>query len=483
MQRRRRKRKLNYKPLILIGVLTVILLAGIITAMVLGADEFRMEMTMDGPGELTLEYGQDFQDRGVHAQGRGNILYAQGKDVAVRVHGKVNTQKLGDYQLTYRARFMNVWKEMKRVIHVVDTEAPVITLKENLEQVTQPGQTYREEGFTAVDNHDGDITGRVERREQGDQIIYTVTDSSGNTAQAVRTIIYGDRIPPELTMAGEERINLKPGTPFQDPGCTAQDNEDGQLQVQTTWSAEFDPWIPGEYVITYRAVDSNGNESLARRVVTVEAVTYTGGTNGNTIYLTFDDGPSQYTEQLLDVLKKYNVKVTFFVTAREYKSLLPRIAQEGHTLAIHTATHDYDKIYASDSAFWNDFYTMQEVIQERTGQTATIMRFPGGSSNTISYFNPGIMTRLTQAMVDKGYTYFDWNVDSNDAGGATTPEEVFQNVIDGCAGRTNSVVLQHDTHQYSVDAVEMILVWGISNGYAFEPLTQDSPTCHHGVNN
>ena len=113
-----------------------------------------------------------------------------------------------------------------------------------------------------------------------------------------------------------------------------------------------------------------------------------------------------------------------------------------------------------------------------------LLRFPGGSSNTISKdYSKGIMTRLAAAVTERGFTYFDWNVDSNDAGGAKTADEVFNNVIKGVKNKQNSVVLQHDMKSYSVDAVEKIIVWGLKNGYTFLPLDANSPTCHHGINN
>jgi hypothetical protein len=112
-----------------------------------------------------------------------------------------------------------------------------------------------------------------------------------------------------------------------------------------------------------------------------------------------------------------------------------------------------------------------------------MVRFPGGSSNTVSSFNPGIMTRLAQALGEKGFYYFDWNVSSGDAGLVDTRDEVFNNVIQGIKGRSASVVLQHDSHWYSVQAVEKIIVWGLVNGYTFLPMNENSPGCHHRIRN
>jgi len=205
---------------------------------------------------------------------------------------------------------------------------------------------------------------------------------------------------------------------------------------------------------------------------------------GKNIYLTFDDGPGYHTERLLDILATYDVKVSFFVINTKYIDTITRAAKEGHTIAIHTYSHNYGKIYASDDAFLADLEAIRQVIEQRTGNTTTLTRFPGGSSNTISkLYSSGIMSRLTKTLTKMGYTYFDWNVDSDDAGKAATPEEVFENIVKGVKNYNNSVVLQHDIKGYSVDAVERLIVWGLVNGYTFSPLTADSPTCHHPVLN
>lgn len=205
---------------------------------------------------------------------------------------------------------------------------------------------------------------------------------------------------------------------------------------------------------------------------------------GGVIYLTFDDGPGKDTPRLLEILDKYDAKATFFLVNTGYASTIGQIAEAGHTLAMHTATHDFAEVYASEDAYFADLYKIQSVIEKYSGQKPKLLRFPGGSSNQVSrQYCKGIMTELTQRVEEMGYTYFDWNVDSDDAGSARTPTEVYLNVTNGCANRTSSVVLLHDIHTYTVDAIEYILMWGTNNGYTFEALTADSPTCHHGVNN
>ena len=202
------------------------------------------------------------------------------------------------------------------------------------------------------------------------------------------------------------------------------------------------------------------------------------------IYLTFDDGPSIYTPQLLRLLDRYGAKATFFLvdTGCCDEELLRDMADGGHSIGIHSLSHDFKTIYSSDEAFMEDIYAMQELIRQKAGYTTFLMRFPGGSSNTVSRrYSKGIMSRLTAAVEEAGFRYFDWNVDSQDAGGAWDKDSVVQNVINGCSYNKISIVLQHDIKGYSVDAVEEIILWGLANGYTVLPLDATSPTFHQRV--
>jgi peptidoglycan/xylan/chitin deacetylase (PgdA/CDA1 family) len=233
-----------------------------------------------------------------------------------------------------------------------------------------------------------------------------------------------------------------------------------------------------------RGYDSSGNEAEVTRTVIVEAAAPIAEVvpEGKVIYLTFDDGPSIYTRRLLDVLRRYGIQATFFVTGND-PEIMAEIVNCGHAIGIHSVSHNYGRIYASEEAFLQELYRSQQNIYDATGVMTTLLRFPGGSSNTVSRFNPGIMTTLTQSVEDRGFQYFDWNVDSNDAGGAQGSDTVFENGVTGVQWQRVSIVLQHDTQDFSVDAVERIICWGLENGYRFLPLEPNSPGCHHEVNN
>lgn len=207
-----------------------------------------------------------------------------------------------------------------------------------------------------------------------------------------------------------------------------------------------------------------------------------------TVYLTFDDGPGNYTTQLLNVLKKYNVKATFFVTCKGSDDLIKREYDEGHTVALHTCSHNYADVYSSDDAYFNDLQKVSDRVKRITGVETKLVRFPGGSSNTVSAkYSKGIMSRLSNALSERGFVYFDWNVSSGDAGGgATSSGMVYNNVIDGInkkAAGSSIVVLQHDVKSYSVNAVESIIQYGLKNGYTFLALNMSSPTMHQHINN
>ena len=321
----------------------------------------------------------------------------------------------------------------------------------------------------------------------------------GTQYASALTVRYFDPEPPRLLLQGSHIVLVIAGGSYTDPGYCAWDSYGNDLAAAVTVSGSVDTGTPGVYPLRYTVPDGRGGTLNACRTVYVvppedvpEAFSCTalstGGTaiqpNGKTIYLTFDDGPSVYTEQLLDILAKYGVKASFFVIQSSHIPTIRRAAAEGHTVAIHSYSHRYSHIYANDAAFLADVQDMQDVIFQYTNQRTTLVRFPGGSSNTISSaYSRGIMSRMTKRLQAMGYRYFDWNVDSLDASSAHSPAEVFRNVVKGIGSKANAVVLQHDTQDFSVCAVEKIIVWGLCNGYTFLPLSNDSPACHHKVCN
>ena len=178
------------------------------------------------------------------------------------------------------------------------------------------------------------------------------------------------------------------------------------------------------------------------------------------VYLTFDDGPSSNTAAILDVLQAYDVKATFFVigkTQPQYASLYQRIVDEGHTLGMHSFSHKYDEIYASEDAFWEDLSRLQEFLYDTTEVWPRFYRFPGGSSNQVSSIDIGGLAReLTQQDI----YYLDWNVSGGDATNKElTPRQIADNVVRDVKKYKTAVVLLHDTNDKTatVEALPLMI--------------------------
>lgn len=452
-------------------------------------NDFQFYIEMAGAPEVTLEYGKPYYEPGAQVFLKGKLVCQDGvtpEGASLQITSDVQTNKVGKYTVTYTADY-NWWHaEQTRTVRIVDTQCPVISLVADDEMGVQPGNVYEEAGFTAFDNYDGDITDRVIRKEEQGMITYAVVDSSGNPASVIREVPGFDPYSPRITLTDGVDIKIQTGRVFSEPGFTAWDNSDGDITDRVQVEGEVIWYKPGTYPITYTVMDSHNHITSVTRTVEVTAAPRIHGfqDQGKVIYLTFDDGPSPHTPQLLDILDKYGVKATFFVVDNEYGDMLKEIVDRGHSIGIHSVTHDYGEIYASPEAYFHDLFRMQDIIFGKTGVKTTLMRFPGGSSNTISRkSSEGLMSILTEAVQDAGFQYFDWNVDSGDAGGAKKAREVYYAVLAGVVKNEVSVVLQHDIHGFSVEAVEDILRWGQSNGYLFLPLEPHSPGARHDVMN
>ncbi len=198
-------------------------------------------------------------------------------------------------------------------------------------------------------------------------------------------------------------------------------------------------------------------------------------------YLTFDDGPSGNTLKILDILKERNIQATFFVVGnKDMTDTYKRIVDEGHTLGNHTYGHDYKGIYKSTEDFFTDVDKLNDLLEEVTGQRSKILRFPGGSNNTVSRHagGKGIMNIMTEAVVDEGYRYFDWNVDSLDASKAKQSKEVIvQSVLNGANYTNKAVILMHDApaKTTTVDALPEIIDGLTKKGFIFRGLDMYSP--------
>ena len=479
------------------AVLIILLVFGLIIALAAAAllyDGRHAELRINGPEEITLEYSEPYTDAGAEAFSTGRLFGDLDTRIDVYAYLPKDIGELGVHEIKYVCSYLGRSYEAVRTVTVVDTVRPVLELMTSGDFNASVDKGFLEPGYRAWDDHDGDITSKVIVNISGDMVYYSVSDSSGNTVFAQREILYAPT-EPMIELTGGASVTVEAAIAFEDPGFKAYDANGNRVNELVTVEGEITPYLTGEYELTYTLDTGFGPPVTAVRTVTVVAkdMPVSVAPAEKTIYLTFDDGPGPYTEQLLDVLKKYNVKVTFFVTGQnpEYLHLIAREYSEGHTVAVHTYSHniysrDENNVYSSVEAYYNDFMKMREIIYEQTGYYTNMFRFPGGSSNTLSRFNPGIMTILTQAMPNMGFKAFDWNVSSGDAEDSRKkPEQIKQNVIDGVQSISYgyAVVLQHDIKDFSVEAVEDIIQWGLSNGYKFAALDMTAPRTPHAVFN
>ena len=423
---------------------------------------------------VEVNYNEKYKDPGFKAY---NLLQSFRKKV--KVTGTVNTKKLGEYKIKYSYKYLFLNVKKTRIVKVVDKVKPKITLEYKDEEICK--NKYKEYKYKAKDNCDGDLTKKVKVELKDNKLIYTVKDSSGNEAVLTKKIKIKTDNKPELTLKGNDTITLYIGREYNEPGYEAKDECDGDLTDKVQVSGKVDKDKEGTYEIKYAVLNSNEEKKEKTRKVVISKEPVGGE---KVIYLTFDDGPGVYTERILDTLKKYNVKATFFVTNQfsGYQDLISREAKEGHAVAVHTYTHKYDVYYSVD-AYVDDFNKMNEVIKNQTGSYTNVFRFPGGSSNVISKkYSVGVVSSIASTMEAKGYKYYDWNVDSGDASGAGA-SAIHSNVVNGLSNCNSCVVLMHDIKPTTAEALDSLLSDLTSRGYIFDVLTVDGPTIHHRINN
>jgi peptidoglycan/xylan/chitin deacetylase (PgdA/CDA1 family) len=192
-----------------------------------------------------------------------------------------------------------------------------------------------------------------------------------------------------------------------------------------------------------------------------------------TAFLTFDDGPSQYTDEILAILDKHNVKATFFVVGKnteEGRARMRRIVEAGHEIAIHTYSHMYSQIYASVEDYLDDFFKIYKLIQDATGVTPTIFRFPGGSING---YNRAIYQQIIAEMTRRGFTYYDWNISASDTADHATAKSIQASILNAMGRYNCSVILMHDGNRETLRALDSVITGIEETGYSFGLLTNE----------
>ncbi|MGX8692772.1 MAG: immunoglobulin-like domain-containing protein [Clostridia bacterium] len=433
-----------------------------------------VEIELIGESTVVVEYGEEYQDPGAKAW----LVGEDGSREPLELEpSSVDTRRLGTSEVKYSVDVNGITAaSVSRTIIVRDTTPPELTL------LGEPG----ERDYTAIDNADGDLSDQVQRTEEDDRIVYTVRDSSGNETSAER------KTDPVLEFVGGESVRIPADFRFFEPGVIARDMYGRDLTDRLQVEGEIIPWKLGDYELTYSLTDDFGRSvSAVRHIEVVKAELPETVLQDKVIYLTFDDGPAEATEALLDMLAKYDAKVTFFVTYSDprYVDLIGRAYREGHSIGVHAYKHDASLIYAGEEEYIDYFGKMQEVIKEQTGEYSRIVRFVGGSSNSSSVlFCPGIMSTLAEDLTNMGYRYYDWNIQPEPDDENVDLDRSFVTLRYGsyeiCGeGEEPPISLQHDTAGWAVFVVERMIQWGLENGYTFKGIDLTTPEVHHPIGN
>ena len=257
---------------------------------------------------------------------------------------------------------------------------------------------------------------------------------------------------------------------IEENGLTVEELENpGGVPVSTTYDLLTQKERMAQYYL-----NSFSYQDLYPELYVENDYIFTEETN-KTVYLTFDDGPSQLTSRVLDILKTKDIKATFFVVyddSPKAKALYKRMIDEGHTIGVHSTSHQYEEIYQSVETFLEDFATTALMLEEVTGVKPEIFRFPGGSVNN---YNKHVHQPIVAEMVRRGYTYYDWNVSSGDATNGSSRPKIYSNIIKNVKRFDRAIVLMHDASDKSDTIASLpLLVDELQDmGYTFKPLTQE----------
>lgn len=413
-----------------------------------------------------------------------HVYFGSEKDVKIDT-SKVNTKKLGQYDLTYTYKDKNY--QIK--VNVIDTIPPDFDVKSYKSEVgaeinpKKLVKNIKDETKTKVYfkmHYLFDKEGKVD-------VCVVVEDEGGNKTEKNTTVtLVKDEEGPKFI--DTQPINIvKNGNLKAEEKTEVKDNFDPSPSVSADMS-NVDISKPGKYQITYTATDRAGNTTVQKREVNVvEKIGSKKESKEKIVYLTFDDGPSENTIKILKILDKYDAKATFFVTGNnhEYNYLLKRMSDEGHTIGLHTYTHDYANVYKSKKNYFKDLNKVGNMVKSYVGYFPRYIRFPGGSSNTISRsYKKGIMTKLSKEVINRGFQYYDWNCDSTDASGNNVSTKKIIKNATSCKKR-NINILFHDTDakDTTVKALPKIIKYYKSKGYDFRAIDDSSYAPHHGINN
>lgn len=390
---------------------------------------------------------------------------------------QVDIHKVGNYKVVFH------YKKVKKTmtLKVVDTTPPIVSTKEVkvalnqsikaddlIESISDASQTKA----YFLEDYQFDQVGQKE-------VSIIVEDESHNkTQKSVLLDVVLDQEPPKIIAS---HLNVLVGHDIDiQSQIHVKDNFDKNPEVLIDTSS-LDTSKEGNYSVIIKAKDQSGNES--QKTIQVLVVSEE---NNKVVYLTFDDGPSKYTPEVLDILQSYGCQATFFITGMnpQYRNYIKMASDQGHTIGLHTYSHNYSQVYSSTDAYFQDLNKIGELAKEYLGYVPHYIRFPGGSSNAVSKkYCKGIMTQLTQMVEEKGYTYFDWNCENGDGYAKMSKKEMLKRATSATGNQV--MILMHDANgkQNTIDILPQVIEYYQKRGYVFKAIDDSTDGFHQQINN
>lgn len=468
----------NNKTYTLVGVIVILILIGYFLYSWCTRGDIRFYTRTP-----TVEVHHEFESMSIiKSVVNGNI-----EDVEID-DSKLNKEIVGKYPVLYK--YNN--KEITIVVSVVDTQPPtfeLINIEIDLGMSVDPADMV-------VDLQDASDTKIYFKKaydfsKVGDvEVLVVVEDEYGNKDEkkAMVHVLEEHKEAPDIQGIKDLTVRLGDINFDYFKDITVIDTRDPNPTI-TVDVENVNIHEVGDYEITYTARNRAGNIASAICKVSVvenKPIGTLEQSDEKIVYLTFDDGPSELTEEVLDILDQYDITATFFVTGLNpnYFHLIKEAEQRGHTIGLHTYSHNYSEIYSSVDAYYHDLNRIAELCLQQIGYVPVYIRFPGGSSNTVSKrYKPGIMSYLIEDVIAKGYQYYDWNANSGDGSG--TLDVVDITTYATLSNANNIVLLFHDANgkHTTVEALPGIIQHYQSLGYRFAGIDDDSYVPHHAVNN
>lgn len=392
---------------------------------------------------------------------------------------KVDIKKLGEYPVTYQ--FKDKEKTIK--VKVVDTVEPKVTL--NSKKVALNEKVKPEKFIKKIEDQTKTTVSfrknyKFDKLGTKDIEIVVEDEGKNKVTKTVKVEVVKDEKAPTI-IAGNKSFIIGSKVDLKSIVNVVDDFD--PHPVLTIDDSKLDLKKVGQYKVVYVAKDFSGNES--KKEVIIQMIDKTAK-DEKVVYLTFDDGPSRHTPEVLEILEKYDCKASFFITGMNpnYRKYIKIAHDQGHTIGLHTYSHNYSQVYSSVDVYFDDLNKIGQLAKDYIGYVPKYIRFPGGSSNTISRkYTPKIMTKITKMVENQGYSYYDWNAENGDGYSKMSKSEMIRRAT--MSKEKKIMILMHDANgkQNTVDILPTVIEHYQKQGYTFKAIDDSSIVPHQHVNN